>query len=144
MDDFISMADAMEKRRADHAASELSTTRIDSVCGESYRKATLEMTAEDHRSIGSTPPKVLKDNPDKTLAETMDDAALHGFVRDAVAAIAQMHADAMSGDARTVARFKEVRDGFLLRDVGYLRAIGRLPSEFVGFDPMVAFALPDD
>ena len=22
--------------------------------------------------------------------------------------------------------------------------LGRLPSEFVGFDPMVAFALPDD
>jgi hypothetical protein len=116
--------------------------RLDCTCDGPRRKPSLEMTADDHRAIGSTPPKVLKDNPKKTLAETMADDALRAYVRKAISAAADMHAYAMSGNARAIALAKSLRDEILNRDVAYLRDIGRLPHEYSDLDPALTFALP--
>ena len=102
------------------------------------------MTADDHRAIGSTPPKILRENPCKTLAETMDDQALHAYVCNEVDAMTEIYLNARDGNTRTVARFRELRDRFLGRDLVYLREIRRLPPEFSGFDEIPTFLLPEE
>jgi hypothetical protein len=52
--------------------------------------AGLEMTANDHYAIGSTPPKILLDNPGKTLLlETMNEAELRAFIAEEVTAVTE-------------------------------------------------------
>ena len=106
-------------------------------------KADLEMTAADHVAIGSTPPPALTENPQQTLAETMDDRALRAFLQKAVEATGEMYVTAVSGDARIVALFRLVRNRFS-RDLDYLRDIGRIPPEFTNLDPSREFALPEE
>lgn len=105
-------------------------------------EAGLEQTLEDHLAIGSTPLKVLEDNPGKTLAETMDDAALKEFIMEQVAAVRVSHSAALSGDPVDIKIFKIQFEQFLAPNILYLRKIGRLPSGLADLDLVKEFSLP--
>lgn len=109
-----------------------------------HDKANLEMTLDDHRALGGTPPKELVQNPGKTVAETMDDATLLDFVRKEVETVAEVFEMAKKGGERERDLLHTTRDSFLAPNIVYLREIGRLPAEFAGLDPVVKFALGDE
>jgi len=105
--------------------------------------AGLEMTAEDHLSRGSTPPKYLTDNPGKKWHELLDDEQLRNIIAEQVMVVTAQHRKALSGDSRE-ARILDVQlNGFLAPNVVYLKEIGRLPKELEDFDPAEAFAVPE-
>jgi len=110
-----------------------------------HDKANLEMTLEDHLALGSTPLQVLRNNPGKTLAETMNDAELSAFIRREVEMVAEVFERAKrSGDQRDNETLLRIAlDGFLVRNIAYLREIGRLPTEFADLDPVARFALDE-
>lgn len=107
----------------------------------SRNKANLEMTANDHLAIGSTPSRILKENPGKTLAETMDDQEIQRFILDEINTVSEMHEEAKDGKEVAINVFKVVLDEFLIPNIQYLRSIGRLPKEFTDLDPATKFAL---
>ncbi len=105
--------------------------------------ASLAMTAADHRRVGSTPVQILSDNPDKKLHETMDEQQLRSFIAVEVMAFVGQYQRALGGNAREAKTLKSQLENYLAPNIAYLKEIGRLPEELEGFDPQVAFALPE-
>ena len=106
------------------------------------KKANLERTLEDHIALGSTPPKLLRDNPGKTHAELLSDDELQKWMVDEVAMIAEVHHGATAGDEQEKKALALGLRAYLIPNLAYLREIGRLPKEFEDLDPLTKFALP--
>jgi hypothetical protein len=106
------------------------------------KKAGLEMTAQDHLDIGSTPLKVLVDNPGKTYLETMTEDQLRAFIFDQVSGVEETHEGALKGDPMETKILRLLLRGFLVPNIEYLRRIGRLPKELKGLNPKKKFAIP--
>jgi hypothetical protein len=106
------------------------------------RKAGLEMTADDHWAIGSTPHQVLRDNPGKTLLETMSEESFRDFIFGQVESVEESHRGALTGNPLEIKLLKVLLEGMLIPNIEYLREIGRLPQELEGLDPQTKFALP--
>lgn len=107
----------------------------------SAHKATLAKTAADH-DIGteSVVPEVLKMNPGKTLAETMDDVALVRFIQEEVD-VAQRALSNVRGGKENAKTLQVTRDQHLLPNIKYLASIGRLPAQFASINFEHEFAL---
>ena len=80
----------------------------------SVHKATLAKTAEDHgNGVDCIVPEVLRKNPGKTLAETMDDEALARFVQEEVD-VAQRALSNVREGKEAATTLKVTRDEHLL------------------------------
>lgn len=105
-------------------------------CPPSY----LAWTAVHHRAAGSTVPKVLQENPGKTLAQTMSAAEIGDYLNSAVESVTYCHTVAKSGDQNAI-HFLHIVRTMLSNHIAYLQDIGRLPAQWKGYDPQVVFAL---
>lgn len=84
----------------------------------------LGVTAQDHKGIGSTPPKKLLENPGKTLGELMTDEEVIEWIKGNKEAIAQFsEADQNNSFVKSALPMlkEEVRFG-----TKYLKSLGRL------------------
>jgi hypothetical protein len=101
----------------------------------------LAMSAADHKAVGSTPPAILLANPDKKLHETIDQQALRIYMLENFAVVLAQYDCALGGDPHEELNLRRAREQFV-RDLVYLRAIGRLPEELKDLDPKTVFQLP--
>src|SRR4051812_16959335 len=104
------------------------------------QKSMLARTLADYRGIEVSAPEPLKENPDKTLAQTMSDEALHTYLQEAVDALTLLQESVESGGKGDHPRLERNIKEYLAPDIAYLRSIGRLPPEF-DFDPYRRFGL---
>ena len=97
-------------------------------------KAGLAKSANDHRAIGSTPPSILLEDPDRTHASFLNDVELSAWMGDEVDGCRAVVDAAKAGNASAKGQLRLLLDHYLRPDFEYLRSIGRLPPEFVGLD----------
>jgi hypothetical protein len=90
-------------------------------------KGLLQMTAEDHRAIGSTPPyQIMIDNPTKTLGELWDETQIKNYLERQLESLPEL-----------ISLKPEVADNLrprLKADFEYLKSIGKLPREFEHYE----------
>lgn len=102
------------------------------------RKSAFARTLADYAEMPISAPILLKENPGKTLAEIMDDKAVHTYLQRAVDALDILKDGAEKGNkGDQIWLERNIRDYFVY-DTAYLRTIGRLPPEF-DFDPYARF-----
>ena len=105
------------------------------------RRSPLAMTALDHKTIGSTAPKVLVDNPGKKLHQLMESSELRTYMALAYMVTAAQYRAALRGKQQEKLILQRAREQFVL-DLAYLQEIGRLPEELEDLDPAMVFQLP--
>lgn len=93
----------------------------------------LEMTARDHKIIGSTPSPEMAKNPDKTDAELMTDEKLLIYLRELKESVAKYSIDKYKNNtcAQSILLITKRSLRFSIK---YLKNIGRLPKEFENFN----------
>jgi len=104
-------------------------------------EASLAQTLADHKKMGSTPSQILKDNPGKTLAETMSDEQLKVFILKQVNDVREQYGPAIIG-GELERKILKIALNYLVPNIEYLRKIKRLPAELKDFDPKKEFSLP--
>ena len=87
-------------------------------------KPRLAMTFEDHQTIGSSPPELLRDNPGHRLIDVMSNDEIAAYLSEEIGAMEEAHA--ALGDWITPEQYQESRRR-LLADLYFLASIGRLP-----------------
>ncbi len=101
---------------------------------EKYKKmSTLEMTARDHKIIGSTPPSEMIAEPDKTLAELMTDEEILAYLREEKEGLEDFSKDKYKKNSFVKSSLPGLKRDLKL-SIEYLRKIGRLPKEFEDFE----------
>ncbi len=87
-------------------------------------KSWLELTAEDHKGVGSTPDKNLVDNPGSRSVDHMTDAQIDEYIAYRKKLIREMETKNREEDIETLAYLrKDLRFTF-----EFLEQIGRLPE----------------
>jgi hypothetical protein len=86
----------------------------------------LSLTAQDHKDMGSTPSKELKENPDKAQYEIMSDEKITKLLDDAI--------ECMSDETLIKSGFAKSQKNFFIVSLPYLKSVGRLPAKFENFD----------
>jgi hypothetical protein len=85
-------------------------------------KSDLELTAADHEKMGSDPPKILKQNPGKSLADLMSDAELKKKILEERELL---NNDTEANPDRSLQTYYTKELEFIMK---YLRKSGRLPE----------------
>jgi len=86
----------------------------------------LGVTAEDHEGIGSTPPKILLDNPGKTKGELMTSEEIKDWFKESEEQIAEFSKDEYADNAFAKSALPRVQQNLELSR-SYLSSIGKLP-----------------
>lgn len=87
----------------------------------------LSLTAEDHKAIMSTPPKILADNPGKTCAEMMSDEEITDWLNKTETFLEEMKT--LTGIDEEVKKRKiHEAEEELTATKNYLQTIGRMPK----------------
>lgn len=107
-----------------------------------YEFGNLGVTAEDHKAIGSTPPKILIENPGKSLGGLMSDEEIISWLERSKGSIASFVGK--SPDPYKEEQWKRLRGENIeemKRTLKYLEQIERLPKDFKNFN--VGAILPE-
>jgi hypothetical protein len=98
-----------------------------------HEKGPFSMTAQDHKDLGSTPPKILKENPGKTIPDIYPNEKLEQDLQMWLNGWRKyVQPEYMnSASARSYSRMLSKR---ILASIRYLRSINRLPEQFKDFD----------
>lgn len=96
-------------------------------------KSALEVTVDEHKAVGSSPPKLLEDNPGKNLADLMSDEEILQYLEESEEAIGILKKEAPGIGPQ----WEKVRDRDIIRmkvTLKFLEEIGRLPDKYKDFD----------
>lgn len=74
MPELIHLEDPQEKRKSYQEAAKEYEAKLDN-------HGPLSLTAEDHHSIGSTPPEFMDEQPERTMGELMTDEEIETWFR---------------------------------------------------------------
>jgi len=84
------------------------------------------LTAEDHKAMGSSPDKILKENPGKAAYEVMDQEEISTLIDAAF--------DSLWDKNSIKNGYSEYCRGFLVTSLPFLKSVGKLPEKFKDFD----------
>lgn len=88
----------------------------------------LGVTADDHLTIGSTPPKKLEENPDRTLGELMTEEEIVDWIKELEKQIAEFSQEKYKNNSFVKSSLPKLIEDLNLGKK-YLTSIGKLPAE---------------
>ncbi len=89
----------------------------------------LEMRLSDHNLLGSTPPDILRENPEKTEGELMSDEEILEWLQKQQGMIEKFSSEGLRENSFAQSWLPTGKKDFETT-IQYLRRIGRLPDEF--------------
>lgn len=99
----------------------------------------LGLTCDDHKDLGSTPEQILKENPGKTLGELLSHKEIEDYLDQEIKGAEESKKRLGENDDGATDKtiiINALRDfkGNFMRDLNYLRSIGKLPEKYQSFN----------